>query len=289
MADQTPEQIAAAKAASDAAAAAVANPWYHGTDADADLIGHIETKGWKTLTPAAAALAAAKAHREAEKMVGVPANQLIRLPKDASDIAGWNAVWTRLGAPTDPKEYDFADVKFANGDALDAGFIEAVRKTAADYHLTKDAAKALANTFAKALDGAEAGESAEYTSALAKEKDTLAANWGANANANMVIAQNAARALGVTPEDVKVLEKGIGYARVMEMFRTVGTKIGEDKFITSGAPAGGLMTRGQAVSRKNDLMGDKDWTKRYLDGGVKEKQEMTDLNKIIVAGMTERG
>ena len=46
-----------------------------------------------------------------------------------------------------------------------------------------------------------------------------------------------------------MLKKLVGYAQVMEMFRTIGTKIGEDRFIMSpngGTGADGIMTRDQA-------------------------------------------
>ena len=47
-------------------------------------------------------------YREAEKLIGAPASQLLRLPADPSkDMDGMKAVWQRLGAPSDAKEYDF--------------------------------------------------------------------------------------------------------------------------------------------------------------------------------------
>src|SRR5881394_756652 len=64
---------------------------------------------------------------DAEKLVGVPADQVLRVPKDAADEKGWNAVWSRLGKPTDAKGYDFSDIKFADGTAPDATFVETMR------------------------------------------------------------------------------------------------------------------------------------------------------------------
>jgi hypothetical protein len=49
-----------------------------------------------------------KAHREAEKLIGAPASEMIRIPKDPNDAEGWRQVRSRLGVPADEKGYDFA-------------------------------------------------------------------------------------------------------------------------------------------------------------------------------------
>ena len=69
----------------------------------------------------------------------------------------------------------------------------------------------------------------------------------------------------------------------MEMFRTIGTKIGEDRFIMSpnGGGTDGIMTRDQATAEKNALKADKDWVKRYLNNGVEERRKMEALDRII--------
>src|SRR5580692_8884903 len=50
-----------------------------------ELSGHIQNKGWHTMTAIEAASAAAQAHREAEQRLGVPSSELIRVPKGAED------------------------------------------------------------------------------------------------------------------------------------------------------------------------------------------------------------
>ena len=79
------------------------------------------------------------------------------------------------------------------------------------------------------------------------------------------------------------LEGVIGYDKIMEMFRSIGEKIGEDKFIKSGAPGnqGGPMTREQAVAKKADLMSDPVWKAAYLNGDQQKLREMLALNTII--------
>ena len=263
-------------------------PWYATSVTDPEVLGHWQNRGWDKLSAAEIAINATKAHREAEKFIGAPANELARLPKADSDPATVQAFWNRLGAPDSKDGYDLTSVKFADGTPLDDAFVAAFRETAANLHLPKDAATQVAQSFVKFMEQAEASEGAEKAAALATERANLEKNWGANKDANMLVARNAARALGIDPETVQALEAQVGYAKVMEMFRTIGSKIGEDKFVTGDNPAGpGVMTRDQAVAQKGDLMKDGEWVKRYMAGGVAELRQMTALNTLIVGDDTE--
>jgi hypothetical protein len=51
--------------------------WHTGLDSE--LIGHATNRGWDKLDGKAAAQAALKAHRDAERHLGVPAEQVLRL------------------------------------------------------------------------------------------------------------------------------------------------------------------------------------------------------------------
>ncbi len=257
-------------------------PWYTGVEGvDAELTGHFQNRGWDKLAPPAVAVAAAKAHREAEKLIGVPATRLLRLPEDMANADGMKEVWSRLGKPADAKDYDLTTVKRGNA-PLDEKTQDFLRSVAFSTNLSKDGALRLAQEFAKFNDGLDSSSAADRAAALATEKAELKKNWGANEAANNLVAAGAAKALGVSPEHLAALENVIGYAKVMEMFRTIGTKIGEDKFVTApGGGSPGVMTRDGAVAKKAELMRDTAWTKRYLDGGREEVREMTALNTII--------
>ncbi|MGD9878910.1 MAG: hypothetical protein AB7F22_07875 [Reyranella sp.] len=252
--------------------------WTEGLDTE--LVGHAQNRGWATLDPGAAAQAALKAHREAEKLIGVPAEQIIRLPKP-EDTAAWEGVHQRLGKPKEAKEYDFADVKFADGTVPDQGFVDAIRNAAFTNNLSKPAAKELAKAVVKYMDAEDATEKTTREGELAAEKTKLRDSWGKNYDAFQVVAKRTAEALGITEQQITALEGTVGYAAVMSMMHTIGTKIGEDSFIQKGPNGTGAMSKEQAVARKNDLQNDADWRTRYLNGGVKEKQEMEALIRII--------
>lgn len=279
------QAAAAATAAAAAAAAAGAKPWYEG--ADPALIGHLQTKGWHEKTPAEAALLAITAHREAEKFIGHPADQVLKLPKDASDAEGWKAVWAKLGVPADAKDYDFAAVKFADGTEPTDAFKDFVRSTAHTLNIPKDQAGQLAASLVKYLEDGSTADAAERTAKLGEEQKALDADWGANKDANLFIAKQAAAKLGISAEAIQALEGQVGYAAVMQAMLKVGKSIGEDRFVNGGVNKDGILSREQAFSRKAELMQDSAWVKRYLDGGAAETREMTALNTLIVGDDTD--
>ena len=280
-----PDAAATAATAAAAAAAAKSVSWFAG--ADAETIGHLQTHGWHDKPAAEVALAAVKAHREAAKFIGVPPEQLVRLPANQADQTAMASVWERLGAPKDASGYDLSSVKFTDGTELDPAFATFFKELAASYHLPKDTATAVAAQFTKYLDGQEAAGASEKTAELAAAHDRLSKNWGNNLEANKFVAKQAAAALGVTPVEIEALEGLVGYDRVMEMFRNIGARTGEAKFVQGEHPVGnGVMTRDQAVSRRADLMSDKQWRDRWASGDKAAQREMLGLNVLISGDST---
>lgn len=261
----------------------VEKPWFDG--ADPETIGHLQAHGWDKRTAPEAALEAVKSYREAQKLLGAPPSQLLRFPKDAGDTDGWKSVWSRLGAPADAAGYDLAGVKFADGSALDDGFSDGFKSAAAGLHLTKEQASGVAQFFAGFMDKVSTAEGVERQAALANEQTSLRQNWGANYEANLFVAKQAAAALGVKPEQVATLETSIGYAGVMEMFRSLGMKIGEGRYIAGDKQGSnpGVMTREEASAKMDALKHDAAWVKRYLSGDREAAQEMQALVKMLSA------
>lgn len=254
--------------------------------AEPELLGHLQSHGWDKLPANEAALAVAKSHRDAQKFIGAPPDKIVRLPTDANDAAGWKNVWQKLGAPVDGK-YDFTTVKRADGNAIEKPLADALHATAVRLNLPKDTAVGVVTDIVKVLDQQAATKKAEDDAMIAAGRQELDKNWGANKTANLLVAQNAFKALGMPQQALDTLEKmdGVGYAKVMELMRTIGTKIGEDKFISGGGPVPGVMTLEQAGTRKAELMGDKGFVDRWLNSDTLAIKELAALDYII-AGVT---
>src|SRR4029077_19264996 len=119
-----------------------------------------------------------------ESHLGVPADRLIRLPKDASDTAAWQGVHQRLGVPKDAKEYDFGGIKFADGTELEQSFTDSMRGALHKANVSKEVAGDLVKAVIKYFDDADAAEKTTRTSSLEAEKATLLKSWGQSAEQN---------------------------------------------------------------------------------------------------------
>lgn len=255
-------------------------PWFDG--ADADTTGWLQNRGWDKLDANKAALEATKAYREASKLTGVPPEQIVRLPTKPDDADGWNKVHQRLGMPETADKYDFANVKFADGSALPDETAKEFRSLAHELKLDPARAAVLADRIAKMTDKEETKEAGEYEQTIAREKDTLSKNWGFNSASNMVVAQNAARALGVTADQITALEKIQGYAATMEMFRNIGSRIGADKWIINGSNGSNQpMTMEGAQARLNELTNDAAFRTKYWNKDPEATAEFNNLTELI--------
>ena len=246
-------------------------------------VGYLQNKGWLDADPKAAMGKILSSYQEAEKVRGIPVNELIRKPPANADVATQRAFYEALGAPKEATGYEIAyeghdesGAKIVQGQIAQAAFELGIPKAAAEQFFTK-------TLEALALDVDRTA--AEGEAAYASEMASLRANWGANFDANMFIARQAAKAFNVSEEMVDAMQSGIGAKAVMEFFREVGTKIGEDRYVTgSGQPGSGIMTREMAISRRAEVMKDPEWIKRFSAGGAQEKAEFQKFTSIIAGG-----
>lgn len=249
-------------------------PWHAGIDAE--ILGHWQNKGWKVDDPKEIALNATRQAREAEKHFGVPADQLLKMPKADAKPEDLKAFWGRLGA-ADAKDYDFSTVKF-NGEPLQDALVSTMRDAMAQAYVPKDRAPAIVAAVVKYLENTDKAAADIATAKLVEEKAKLDKNWGVNKDFNHLKAMEGARRLGITPEAVKALEGQIGYAAVMEAMRKIGAGTSEDTFVERGTTGTGTpTTREGAQARLNELMADPAWGKRLTAGDAAATNEWRAL------------
>lgn len=247
--------------------------WFDG--ADAEVKGYITNRGLDKLTPAEAALNAIAAHRNAEAKLGAPADKIVRLPKDAADQDAWDKLYGAIGKPKEAKDYDFTAAK-----GLDEDFSGFLRDAAFKSNMSKADAEKLA----AALDGyagkTETDTESQAAAKAALEQTELKKNWGFNFQANLLVAQRAAEAAGPQyATAVQALEGKVGYGDLMKLFHFYGTKMGEDKFVTSQV-TGSVMSVDGAKERIAGLKNDSEFRTKLLAGGVSQQKEWNDLHRI---------
>lgn len=254
--------------------------WHDGVDAE--VKGFWQNKGLPLDNPKEFGLKLTELYRGAEKFIGAPPDQLVKLPKADAKPEDIRAFYERLGAPKDAKEYDFATVKHADGSEISAGLADSLRAESFARGLKKDDATALAAAVVKSLDSEKSTQKTVADAKLTDEKAKLAKDWGANFEFNRLKAMEGVRRSGISPEGVAALESQIGYAAVMDHFRKIGSSTAEDIFVERGHGSNGqVTTREGAIARRAELKADKAWAARYLSGDQTAKREMDQLNMMI--------
>lgn len=291
------EPVQAGAAASPAApsgagpgGAAPAVPWYQGISDD--VRGWAESKKWLDDDPKAAFAKAVTAHREAQKYIGAPHEEILRMPKPNADTAEINSFWNRLGVPVEPKDYDFSEAKFADGTELDPSFADSLRSAMHNARVPKERAGEILKTLIKMEEADEAGALADRTASMQRQQEELRTNWGNNYDVNMLTAKNAleriGQAAGLDANQVKegwdALSTlgGIGAAYAMEMLRVAGSRMGEAPFITGGNRAAEpeVMSAAQAAAEIDALKVDKAFGQRLLAGDREARRKWDNLHAI---------
>lgn len=231
------------------------------------LVGHKQWSGPKDVVHAYANL---------EKMVGTPAEQLLKLPGDDKPES-WAPIYDRLGRPKEAKEYGIAVPEGG-----DPKFAEAAAGWFHEQGLSKKQALGLAEKW----NGHVAEVTRQQTEAQqvknAAEHKALTTEWGAAFEQNVGAAKNAAKSLGFDAKTIDALEGALGFAGVMKLMHGLGTKLGEAKFI-AGQPApgfNGVMTPDQAKARITALKSDSDFARRLTMGDAVARAEWERLHQM---------
>ena len=248
-------------------------PWHDGVTPE--VKGFWQLKGLPLDDPKAFGTKLTELYQQAEKFIGVPPDQIVRMPKPDARPEDIRAYYERIGAPKEAKDYDLSPIK-------DQAIADSLRATLHNSGVPKDAAAAVAKSVATALESQASQQSTEAATRIAEQKAKLAQSWGQNFEYNKLKAMDGARRLGMSPETVAAMENLIGYDGIMETLRKIGVGTSEATFIDRGVGTNGqVTTREGAIARKDELMKDKAWVDRYLKGSVAEVREMTGLNMMI--------
>lgn len=292
MAEESTAVSTAVSSATSTAVSTAPATWYAGFDAETQ--NYITTRGLADKDPSAAFLETAKAHQEAQAYIGVPKEQLLKLPKADAPPEEWDDVYARLGYSKNADDYKLDGLKRADGTDADAGFKDFVRAQATDLKLSPAAAARFGEAALRHQESGTAAQTTAETVEATKALEQLRQSWGSNYEANKVIADNAYAAMMAAAgfdqtrmtAAIQKLGETVGRAETMQMLLAVGQKMGEDKFVGGGGPGGisGPRNAEQAVARIAELKADSAFTKRWLEGGVAENKEMTDLHALAYGG-----
>lgn len=223
--------------------------WYEG--ADAEVIGFVQNKKWEN------PLQVVDAYRSLEKFQGVPAEQIVKLPKD-DNPEEWGKVWGRLGRPESSDKY--GEFKAAEGVNVDPNVIKVFDESFFKANMTKAQRDAVISQYTEYEKQITQKAQQDHELFMNSEMAKLKSEWGSKYEERLELARRVVRMGlpdGANKEEVlSKVEDALGPYESAKFFANLADKAGaiEDMMPKSDSPDHYGYTIEQAASDKRMLM-----------------------------------
>lgn len=187
------------------------SPWEGFAEEDNKFVGD---KGWKTPSDML------KSYRELEKSYG----NKVSLPKD-EDAESWNNLYSKLGKPTSAEEYELEGVD----DSIKAKVQEILFK---NNVLPRDV-KGLIKDYDDFIKAQQEILQKNLEEKSNQELEEILEEWGDNKDKNVELAKRGAKLVGLTEDELTLVEKSVGTKKFMSAMLKLGESISEDSIGTS--------------------------------------------------------
>ncbi|TXH10042.1 MAG: hypothetical protein E6R04_06320 [Spirochaetes bacterium] len=254
--------------------------WYEGHNFAPEDIGYIQNKGWDD------PVKPIQAYKNLEKLQGVPAEYMIKIPKSLDDPAALAPIYDRLGRPASPDKYE---VKI-EGFEVDPKRMEIVRNAAHKAGLNPAQLQALAAADAQYMGEVMKAHEAEKAQRMEVELGALQREWGTHFEERAELGRRFVRnslPSGIDKEaTLSAIEEAIGTALTLKLFANAGEKTVREHNIpdSSGDRPFGYTREQAAADRKSlmdELKADPSRLANYNKGVGPDIDKMARLNKIL--------
>lgn len=256
-----------------ASGAAKTNAWTDGLSDE--FKGYIEHKGYKTAEDVL------KAHKSLEKFIGIPKDEILRMPK-ADDAEGWKEFNAKLGKPEKPEGYKIEAPK----EGGDPKFVEWAKTAFHDSDLTAKQAEKMLGQWNEYVKGMQDTQQKEIARQSQEQATSLESEWGRAHEQNTNLAKKAATTFlegdeASKQQTIEKLQTVLGYDKTMKLFHAIGSKMSEDNFISGDSASGfkGILSPNAAKARIQELTGSKDWSAKFLAKDPKTMAEFKTLHE----------
>lgn len=225
----------------------------------------------------------------AQKLIGVPPDQIIRMPK-ADDATGRREALSKFGIPAKVEDYKINAPQGAD-DSLKA----MVGTAAAELHrigIPQPEAQKLVDWWTDYGNKTVAEEAKQWGATVTKESAELNVEWGERGNANRAAIKEAQKMLGWDDATIDAMAKAVGLKKTFGALAKIGTPMlpAEFKGGEAGAGKGGFnaFTPAEATAKRSQLMNDEGFAKRWYSGDAEARREMAALDSIIADGKAQQ-
>jgi len=222
-------------------------------------------------------------YQNLEKLRGVPEERLLKLPeKMEGDDA--RAVWQRLGTPKDAKGYEIP-----RDEKSDPTFIEWAETAFHQNNLTKAQALGVVKAYNEKFSADIQAQAQARALKIAQGEETLKREWGPRYEANLNLAKQGAKILGLDANTLDIMEAAQGRDVLFKNLQKIGVGVGESQFIDGGTGTPTTMTAEQAQEEINKLIKDQKFAKKLTRGDVEAKEKWDKLNVLASPGTKQIG
>ncbi len=221
----------------------------------------------------------------AEKLIGVPPDQVLKLPKAGADFAEYEPVFAKLGRP---EKADAYTIKMPEG-VTDDSFAKEVKPIFHKAGLTQKQVEIVTDWWNDHVGGKMKTQSEATAAKHAEEVGKLKTEWGSEFDSKSALADRAGAEFGLTKEDYEGLKQALGPAKAMKMLANIGAKVGSDAaFVGGDGSNNGFkgMSAESAQARIAELRRDKGFAARFNHPDVanrdraEAREEMARLHRI---------
>lgn len=246
-------------------------------DLPEELLGFLQNQTLARDTPQATLEAVARSYRELHRMHSAGPNELIRIPKDASDEKAWSEIFTKLGRPEEASGYDLPEqLQVDDGDTITGPLLSGFREAAFAGGVSGDAAKAIIERFDADMAGIAQAMQEERTRQDELDAQRLVDEWGEAAAENQQAASQAVAASGLTVQDLRAVRGALGRYKADKLFARFGRGLLEHAVVDGHDPQLGA-TPGAAKDEIDALSHDKKFMDRLNAGDPAAQKQWDEL------------
>lgn len=250
------------------AGGAPAATWTDGI-ADVGVRDFAINKGYNKMDAAAAAPIIAQQYQNLEKLIGAEkAGRTVEIPNweadDDSAKASRQVFNEKMGVPKAPGDYKLQllgkDGKV--NEATSNAFAGMLHKAGVPARSVAGLAKDFTDFRTAEIAAEKIADQTKY----AEQDKALKTEWGSKYDDNMALAKSAAKAFGVTAEQLDAAQNTTDYLTTMKLFTQLASKIGEAQFLDGGKGSNdGKMTPAEAKVEMKKFLGDAENRKGLMD------------------------
>lgn len=222
-------------------------------------------------------------YQNLEKLKGVPEDRLLKLPEKMEGDAA-KAVWQKLGAPKEAKEYGIP-----REEGKDTSFADWAEQAFFANNLTKSQAEGVLKSYSELNAQLQAKQQEAYQNSIRQADEKLKSEWGASYEQNLNLAKQGARILGIDAKTIDLLEKTQGREHLFKTLQKIGVSVGESNFVQGNPAPTTDLTPEQAQGEIQKLMTDQKFMKKFNKGDVETMERWNRLNQLAAPGTKSIG